>query len=153
MERSYHLRPRPSDRMISFIMSDERDKKEDPAEELKQGLTHLWKAARGVATEVKKEVERTDFGRELSGAGRELVRAAANVVDRIADEVGTLAKSKHADEKHEGPPQPSGSAVVPPDAPPDADEFDGVKPKPTGPTTQDPGFRIAVDEDEKKKGS
>jgi hypothetical protein len=133
-------------------MSDE--KKSDPAQELKQGLTHLWKAARGVATEVKKEVERTDFGRELSGAGREFVRAAANVVDRIADEVGTLAKPKHPDEKHEeGPPQGSGSAVVPPDAPPDADEFDGVKPKQTGPTPQDPGFRIAVDQDEKKKGS
>lgn len=136
-------------------MSDERDKKDDPAEELKQGLTHLWKAARGVASEVKKEVERTDFGKELSGAGREFVRAAANVVDRIADEVGTLAKPRHPDEKHHGeaPPQGSGSAVVPPDAPPEEDEFDGVKPKPTGPTPQDPGFRIAVDEDEKKKGA
>ncbi len=86
-------------------MSDERDKKEDPAEELKQGLSHLWKAARGVATEVKKEVERTDFGKELSGAGREFVRAAANVVDRIADEVSDLAKPKAPGDKRErGPP-------------------------------------------------
>jgi hypothetical protein len=134
-------------------MNDERDDKDDPAEELRQGLTHLWKAARGVATGVKKEVERTDFGRELSGAGREFVRAAANVVDRIADEVGTLTKPRHSDEKHEeSPPVGSGSAVVPPDAPPDEDEFDGVKPTQTGPTPQDPGFRIAVDGDEKKKG-
>lgn len=134
-------------------MSDDRDDKDNPAEELKQGLTHLWKAARGVATEVKKEVERTDFGRELSGAGREFVRAAANVVDRIADEVGTLTKPRHSDEKHdEGTPRGSGAAVVPPDTPSDGDEFDGVKPRQTGQTPQDPGFRIAVDENEKKKG-
>ena len=128
-------------------MSDERDKKEDPAEELKQGLTHLWKAARGVATEVKKEVERTDIGKELTGAGREFVRAAANVVDRIADEVGDLTRSKKPGDKHDEPP-PAGSAVVPP-ADGD-DEFDGVKPKPKEGSPQDPGFRIAVD-DEKKK--
>src|SRR4051812_1403618 len=75
------LRRRPSGRISSLTMSDERDKKEDPAEELKQGLSHLWKAARGVATEVKKEVERTDIGKALDGAGRDFVRAAANVVD------------------------------------------------------------------------
>lgn len=136
-------------------MSDERDKKEDPAEELKQGLTHLWKAARGVAAEVKKEVERTDIGKELSGAGREFVRAAANVVDRIADEVTDLTRPKKPGDEHHHPP-PTGSA-----APPDEeDEFDGVKPKPPaspgsgggGSPPQDPGFRIAVDDD-KKKGS
>ena len=76
MPESYHLRPCPSGRITCSIMSDDRDNKEDPAEELKQGLTHLWKAARGVASGVKKEVERTDFGKELSGAGREFVRAA-----------------------------------------------------------------------------
>jgi hypothetical protein len=127
-------------------MSDERDKKEDPAEELKQGLSHLWKAARGVATEVKKEVERTDFGRELSGAGREFVRAAANVVDRIADEVSDLAKPKK-------PGDPPDDAPVKDDAPPkqggEEDEFDGVKPKPKEGTPADPGFRIVVDDDAK----
>jgi hypothetical protein len=136
-------------------MSDERDKKEDPAEELKQGLSHLWKAARGVATEVKKEVERTDFGRELSGAGREFVRAAANVVDRIADEVSDLAKPKK-------PGDPPDDAPVKDDAPAkqdgEEDDFDGVKPKPReGGASPDPGFRIVVDDakptdpDEKKK--
>jgi hypothetical protein len=129
-------------------MSDERDKKEDPAEELKQGLTHLWKAARGVATEVKKEVERTDLGKEISGAGREFVRAAANVVDRIADEVSELAGAKKPSDRHDEPP-PAGSGKVPPDG---DDEFDGVKPKPPagGGAPPDPGFRIAVDDDKKK---
>ena len=129
-------------------MSDDPGKKDDPAAELKQGLSHLWKAARGVATGVKKEVERTDFGKELSGAGREFVRAAANVVERISDEVGDLAKGKH----HDGgsPPKPPEEAA--PDG--EQDEFDGVKPKPRegGSTPQDPGFRISVDDEAKKKG-
>ena len=132
-------------------MSDDHDKKEDPAEELKQGLSHLWKAARGVATEVKKEVERTDFGKELSGAGREFVRAAANVVDRIADEMGDLTKTRRPDDKREEAPPHD---VAPPPGG-DEDEFDGVKPKPRdgGSTPQDPGFRISVDDETKKKDS
>src|SRR5262249_47183257 len=122
MPQEDHLRPCPSGRISFVTMSDERDKKEDPAEELKQGLTHLWKAARGVATEVKKEVERTDIGKELSGAGREFVRAAANVVDRIADEVGELTRPRKPGDHADAPPPPAGSAP-----PPDDDEFDGVK--------------------------
>jgi hypothetical protein len=125
--------------------TDDRDEKEDPAEELRQGLNHLWKAARGVATSVKKEVERTDFGKELSGAGREIVRATANVVDRIAEEVQSVTSPKPPAAKQEPPPPP-------PRAPggDDDDEFDGVKPKPKGPTAQDPGFRIAVDDKKKE---
>jgi hypothetical protein len=139
-------------------MSDQRDKKDDPAEELKQGLSHLWRAARGVATEVKKEVERTDFGKALDGAGREFVRAAANVVDRIADEVNDITKPRKPGEKREGAPPPADADEAAPvsGTPADADdEFDGVKPKPKegGPTPQDPGFRIAVDEDPKKKSN
>jgi len=124
-------------------MSDEPEKKDDPTEELKQGLSHLWRAARGVGREVKKEVERTDIGKALDDAGREFVRAAANVVDRLTGEMSDLTR-------------PSKPPVVPDDAPPKEepheDEFDGVKPKEkgAGPTPQDPGFRIAVD-DEKKK--
>jgi hypothetical protein len=137
-------------------MSDQRDKKEDPAEELKQGLSHLWRAARGVATEVKKEVERTDFGKALDGAGREFVRAAANVVDRIADEVNDITKPRKPEERREEAPPPAaeaGSASKPPSD--EDDEFDGVKPKPkeSGSTPQDPGFRIAVDDDAKKKSN
>ena len=131
-------------------MSDDPEKKDDPTEELKQGLTHLWRAARGVGREVKKEVERTDIGKALDDAGRELVRAAANVVDRIAEEVTDLTK----------PSKPS-APPVPDDAPPkkeeahlqpDEDEFDGVKPKEKGDgaSPPDPGYRIAVDDDKKK---
>jgi len=42
--------------------------------------------------EVRKEVDRTDLGKALDGAGRDFVRAAANVVDRIAEEVDDLTK-------------------------------------------------------------
>jgi hypothetical protein len=138
-------------------MSDEREKKDDPKEELKQGLTHLWRAARGVAAEVKKEVDRTDLGKAIDGAGRDFVRAAANVVDRIAEEVDDLTKG-NAGAKPGAPPPP-----VRDDAPPAADdEFDGVQPRarqadptPAGEgggarSPDEPGLRIAV-EDEKKK--
>src|SRR4051812_27268850 len=102
-------------------MSDERDKKEDPGEELKQGLTHLWRAARGVAKEVKKEVDRTDIGKALDDAGREFARAAANVVERIADEVNDLTKQKKPGEGHEeAPPKETEGARHDED-----DEFDG----------------------------
>jgi len=146
-------------------MSDDREKKDDPAEELKQGLTHLWRAARGVATGVKKEVDRTDFGKAIDDAGREFVKAAANVVERIAEEVNDLTK----------PPKPGEGAPPPPaetkhEAAADHDEddeFDGVRPKEKasgstppepGPVTTapnpapaSPGLRIAVDEDAEKK--
>lgn len=130
-------------------MSDEPEKKDDPAAELRQGLSHLWKAARGAAAGVKKEVERTDLGKALDDAGREFVRAAANVVDRIAHEVDAVTKP--GPRPSEPPPPPEGEAK--PETKPEEDEFDGVKPKekPTGPTPQDPGFRIAIDEDGQKK--
>jgi hypothetical protein len=129
-------------------MSDDRDKKDDPAEELKQGLTHLWRAARSVATGVKKEVERTDFGKAIDDAGREFVRAAANVVERIAEEVNELAKPPPP-----GAPPPAAEAKPEPEEHDEDDEFDGVRPKekPAGTTPSEPGIRIAVDEGPDKK--
>jgi hypothetical protein len=137
-------------------MSDDREKKEDPVEELKQGLGHLWRAARGIATEVKKEATRTDFGKAIDDAGREFVRAAANVVDRIAVEVNELAKPSPPPRGEDAPPV--GGAEPKQDEPPAHaggteadDEFDGVRPRERPPTAQDPGFRIAVDDAEAKK--
>lgn len=126
-------------------MSDERDPndakdEEKPTEELKKGLGHLWRAAKGAAEAVKKEVDRTEFGKAFEEAGRELGRAANNVVGRISTEI-----AKSTDKaKHESAPPP------PPPPAGEDDDFDGVKPKPKGPTPEDPGFRIAVDDDEKK---
>jgi hypothetical protein len=126
-------------------MSDEPEKKDDPAEELKQGLTHLWRAARSVGREVKKEVDRTEIGKVIDDAGREIVRAATNVMDRLSTEVNELTKP---------PKAAAGPEVTPPtEVKPDDDEFDGVKPreKADGSTAQDPGIRIAVEDDTKKK--
>lgn len=127
-------------------MSDEPEKKDDPAEELKQGLTHLWRAARGVAAGVKKEVEGTNVGKVIEDAGREFVRAAANVVDRVAVEVDAIAKP--GSKQGEAPPPP----VQPDERPDEDDDFDGVRPKDKAPEAPpDPGFRIAVDDGGEKK--
>jgi hypothetical protein len=132
-------------------MSDDPEKKEDPTEELKQGLSHLWRAARGVGREVKREVERTDLGKAIDDAGREFARAAGNVVDRIAVELNDLTKTatRPAAPPGDAPPPPAGEAHAKPN---DEDEFDGVKPREKTDATAppDPGFRIAVDEEKKK---
>jgi hypothetical protein len=108
-------------------MADPRD--EDPTEELKQGLTHLWRAAVGAASGVKREVEKTDFGKELSGAGREFARAAANVVERITEEVNGMTGARGQKPGSAGPPHPP-APPAPPSAPKpnQDDDFDGVRP-------------------------
>jgi hypothetical protein len=127
-------------------MSDEPEKKDDPADELKQGLTHLWRAARGVAAGVKKEVEGTNVGKVIEDAGREFVRAAASVVDRVAVEVDAIAKPSGKPGDAPPPPAPSD------DKPDEDDDFDGVRPKDKAPEAPpDPGFRIAVDDSGEKK--
>jgi hypothetical protein len=135
------------ERISEGTMSDERDDKDDPAEELKQGLGHLWRAARGMATNLKKEVDRTNFGKALDDAGREFARAATNVVDRLSTEIGGKKPERPF---HEEPPEPAPA----PKKDDEDDEFDGVKPIPRdkrGPTPDDPGFRIMIDDDDEKK--
>jgi len=127
-------------------MSNERDEdqKEDPAEQLKQGIGLLWRAARGMAVSVKKEMDKTDLGRSLEDAGREIARAASNVADRIVGEVT----------KKPGKPEPKAPDVTTPREESEDDEFDGVKApkkKPTGPTPEDPGFSIMTDDDKKPR--
>lgn len=152
------LQPEPQ-RRIRVFMSDERDddEKEHPGEQLRQGLGLLWRAARGAAVGVKKEMNRTDLGRSVQDAGRELARAATNVVGRLADEIqrGTQGGPHHPPPRQEPPADDRGdhdNAEAKHGEDESDDEFDGVKApvkKPTGPTPQDPGFRIMVD-DEKK---
>jgi hypothetical protein len=131
-------------------MSDEHDDKEDPAEQLRQGLGLLWRAARGAAVGVKKEMDKTELGRSIEDAGRELARAASNVVERLSGELNEIARKPGSPGRRHDP--------WPDEAPPpredaDDDEFDGVKApqrKTTGPTPEDPGFRISIDDDDKK---
>lgn len=133
-------------------MSDDRDRTpDDPKEQLKQGLGLLFRAARGAASSIKKEASRTDFGKSIDDAGREFVRAASNVVDRLATELHTIASPKREPDQWR-PPEPE-HHTAPSDESDEDDEFDGVKApkrKPKGPTPEDPGFRIAIDDDDKK---
>jgi hypothetical protein len=122
-------------------MSDERDRKEDPAEQFKQGIGLLFRAALGAATSVKKELDRSDLGRSLEDAGREFARAATNVVERISSEIG-----KKPEQPWERPGEHAEGHGKPERREDETDEFDGVKaPKRKG-SPEEPGFRIMTDD-------
>jgi|JI10StandDraft_1071094.scaffolds.fasta_scaffold30675_3 hypothetical protein len=121
--------------------NDEQDERNDQADKAKQhliqGLGLLFRAGAEAASGLKKEIDKSNVGKSLDDAGRELWRAANNVVSRIGTEIlvaGPKDKDKPADPK---------------DKPDDKDPprwAPGEKPK--GPTKEDPGFRIAGDDDE-----
>ncbi|MCC6555403.1 MAG: hypothetical protein IT372_20775 [Polyangiaceae bacterium] len=122
-------------------MSSDRDR-DDPKDDLLQGLGLLWRAARKTATVIRKDLDRSNVGKAIDDAGRELVRAATNVVGFIGSEL-----------KKVQPPEPDYADRREDEAPPDG----GPPPEernrpvdqrpPAGPTPEDPGFRIAVDDE------
>jgi len=119
---------------------DEKEDVDDEAARAKvhfvQGVGLLFRAAGEAAEGLRKGMDKSDVGKQLDVAGRELFRAANNVVSRLGTEVffGSKDKDKKDDEKKkdEDPPR-----YAP-----------GEKPK--GPTKEDPGFRIATDDDQPK---
>ncbi|WP_437755255.1 hypothetical protein [Sorangium sp. So ce1389] len=113
-------------------MSSDPDR-DDPKEDLKQGLSLLWRAARKTAVDLRKDLDRTSVGKAIDDAGRELVRAASNVVGRLGAE---LSKGS--------PPAPPRDEHRDDTSVPDAPAT-----RPTGPTPDDPGFRIAVDPEDR----
>ncbi|WP_437763188.1 hypothetical protein WMF27_42330 [Sorangium sp. So ce281] len=114
-------------------MSSDPDR-DDPREDLKQGLSLLWRAARKTAVDLRKDLDSTNVGKAIDDAGRELVRAATNVVGRIGAELSKgPAQAPPRDERPEG-----------------RGEAEGPETRPAGPTPEDPGFRIAVDDPEDK---
>jgi hypothetical protein len=135
-------------------MSDERDDekekaKDEPVKQLAEGIGLLLKAAKGAAKGLKKELDKTTVTKVFEDAGREFARAATNVVEQVSAEIS----GKKKPESHAPPPHPEHHEHAEAKGHDEDDEFDGVKPKkPTGPTPEDPGFRIAVDDDEKKSG-
>jgi hypothetical protein len=135
-------------------MSDEHDEKQkeedEPVKQLAEGIGMLLKAAKGAAKGLKKELDKTTVTKVFEDAGREFARAATNVVEQVSAEIS--GKKKH--ESHAPPPREEHvehDEHATQKAHDEADEFDGVKPKPKGPTPEDPGFRIAVDDDDEKK--
>jgi hypothetical protein len=127
-------------------MSDDPEQKDDPAEQLKQGVGLLWRAAQGAAKTIKKELDRSGVGKTLDDAGRDFARAANNVVERIATEIT---------KKPSAPPPPPPVVRAEEKAPvegDDDDDFDGVKvpeKKPEGGAPPEGGMRISIDEDDK----
>lgn len=148
-------------------MSDEGKKDADAVEaareHLKQGFGLLFRAAQDVAGSVKREIDKGGVGKALDDAGREITRAANNVFSRLASEIDKVAAD-------EAPPAAEAAAEPWPKTreeyerrigPTDDDDWPrspeeyrkryGEEPptgKPTGPTRADPGFRIAVDDDD-----
>jgi hypothetical protein len=128
--------------------NDDRDDRNEQTERAKthlvQGLGHLFRAATAAASGIKKELDRTDVGKQVEVAGREIYRAANNVVSRLGTEMLFGTKDKDKDKKPEPSPgdERKGDDRDPPRYPP------GQKPK--GPTEEDPGFRIMTGDDEPK---
>jgi len=123
--------------------TDDEDDRDDSTQRAKQhlvqGLGLLFRAAVEASSGLKKGLEKSDVGKSIDDAGRELWRAANNVVTRVGNEV--LFSNKDKDKKN-----PKDDGRNDPDPPRYAP---GEKPK--GPTKEDPGFSIAGEgEDEPK---
>jgi hypothetical protein len=120
---------------------DDRNEQTDRAKQhLVQGLGLLFRAAVEASSGLKKNLEKSDVGKSIDDAGRELWRAANNVVTRIGNEV--LFSNKDDKDKKEKPKDDGRDDPDPPRYRP------GEKPK--GPTKEDPGFSIAGGDDEPK---
>ena len=137
-------------------------------DQFKQGLGLLWSAARQAAGEIREELDKTNIGKAVDDAGRELGRAFGNVAKHLGAELKKVQPPEpdwahRADDGHEPwpgtreeyerryGPVPGGQ-----DWPRSAEEYErrhGHKPgaKPSGPTPDDPGFRIADDDDNKPR--
>jgi hypothetical protein len=118
---------------------------DDAAENAKQGLGLLWKAAKKAASGVKREVTATTVSRTIEDAGREIARAASNVAEKVGAEI---KKMQPKDPEYAGPDD---ERMKPPYEQPPPDEKEAAPPKPKGPTAKDPGFRIAIDDDKRKR--
>lgn len=118
---------------------------DDAAQNAKQGLGLLWKAAKKAASGVKKEVTATTVSRTIEDAGREIARAATNVAEKVGAEI---KKMQPKDPEYAAPDD---ERMKPPYEQPPPDEKEGLPAKPKGPTPRDPGFRIAVDDGGRKR--
>lgn len=104
----------------------------DPAEDFKEGLNLLWKAALGTADEIKKEVDKGGVGDALRDAGRELEVAAAKAASTLESFLDRVSPAAPKYEKNwpeqaqeaaakEGDPPTQGGAATDKDASTDKD--------------------------------
>lgn len=124
-------------------MDDDDRSAEDARDHFKQGLGLLWRAAREAATSIKKDLNRAGVVKVIDDAGREFTRAATNVVGRIGEEI---RKAQPPEPSYVKEPDPNDPHPWKYDDQPKPDSAAPPAPggKPTGPTPDDPGFRIAT---------
>ena len=118
--------------------NDDSDETGRAKQHFVQGVGLLFRAATEAAEGFRKGIDKTDVGKQLDVAGRELYRAANHVVSRLGTEI-FFGPDK--DKEKKGGDEKKSDDDPPRYAP-------GEKPK--GPTKEDPGFRIATDDDEPK---
>ena len=138
-----------------------------PSDQVKQGLGLLWSAARQAAGGIREELDKTDIGKSIDDAGRELGRAFGNVASRLGAEL-KKAQPREPDYIHRAAddepwptsreeyeqrygPVPGGQEW--PRSPEEYHKRHGHKPgdKPKGPTPDDPGFSIADGRDDEPR--
>ena len=85
----------------SAMSDDDRDEGH-PARDALAGLGLLFRAGRGAARKIKKEIDRSNLGRSIDDAGKELARAVDNVVGRIAGEPKPPPPDAHPGEQERG---------------------------------------------------
>lgn len=126
--------------------ADENQQAKDAKEHFKQGVGLLFRAAFEAAGSFKKELDRSGWSNSMENAGKELVRAAGHVKQRLEEEVfgmGSPDQKKRVDPQD---PEPWAEN----DAKNQADPHKKNK-KPKGPTDSDPGFWMAGEGEEPKK--
>ncbi len=103
----------------AFVMKNPKT----PSEELREGLGHLFQAAKGFARELNRDVTVSTVEKTVREGASELARAVASVGRRVSDEL----------EKNFTPPPPGENAPgEPPAAPPAADAPPPPEPPPPG---------------------
>jgi hypothetical protein len=111
--------------------------REDPTKDVVQGLGLLFRAGRHAAGKLKKGFDKSHLARSIDDAGKEVARAADNVVNRIAGEVKKVVKDLEGQPPE--PPKPDAKGA-PPEQPGAGKDRD---PAAHGP-------RIVVHDDEKR---
>jgi hypothetical protein len=148
---------------------------DDALESMSKGFGKALKAAETAGREIKKEIDKGGVGKAVEESGREIVRAATNVATQVGSGLQAWGhKTQETLERGVRPPMPdatTGGAAssewpatrdefetrfgkVAGDWPRNPEEFEkrfGFPPgkKKVGPTPEDPGFRIATDDDRK----
>ena len=111
-------------------MNDPKNDEKTPSDELREGLTHLFAAARKVAKNVEPHVNKPleDAERLLGKIGRggevianELGKEVATFATRVADRLRAVADRAEGNTPTERPPTPS-------EAPPTSEPRDPTKP-------------------------